>query len=210
VGGGEGLGDGKTQNVVSPPPPPPTFVQGNEVPSPAVPPAPPFPSGPAVQTACGGGDIARSCVGECGMCIFAPDADTPNCCCDGECAEMGDCCGDFKTCCGGGSRLEPDVRVDARAGANRRVARRYDDAFFFPTRRSVSSVSRRGRGGSRRAHAWWRPSRSSWGAGETRAAARKGRHFDARVTDERRRRAPYARIRASFTKLHCGLVTARV
>lgn len=128
VDGGGGFGDGKTP-VVSPPPPPLVFNQGNEVPSPAVP-APPFPS-PAGPAACGVGDIARSCVGECGMCIFAPDADTPNCCCDGECAEMGDCCGDFKTCCGGGSRLEPGVRVDARAGANRRVARR-DDALFFP------------------------------------------------------------------------------
>ena len=128
-GGGEGLGDGNTP-VGSPPPPPPKFVQGNEVPSPAVP-APPFPGVPPGPAACGGGDIARSCVGECGMCIFAPDADTPNCCCDVECAEMGDCCGDFKTCCGGGARLEPGVRVDARAGANRRVARRYDDAFFF-------------------------------------------------------------------------------
>jgi hypothetical protein len=58
------------------------------------------------------------------MCIFAPDAETPNCCCDVECGEMGDCCGDFKTCCGAGSRLEPGVRVDARAGAERRVARR--------------------------------------------------------------------------------------
>jgi hypothetical protein len=58
------------------------------------------------------------------MCIFAPDAESPNCCCDVECGEMGDCCGDFKTCCGAGSRLEPGVRVDARAGAERLVARR--------------------------------------------------------------------------------------
>ncbi len=57
------------------------------------------------------------------MCIFEPEAEAPNCCCDEECAELGDCCGDFGTCCtGGGAKL--GVRVDARHGTRRRVARR--------------------------------------------------------------------------------------
>ena len=185
-GGGEGFGDGKTP-VVSPPPPPLVFNQGNEVPSPAVP-APPFPS-PAGPAACGVGDIARSCVGECGMCIFAPGADTPNCCCDGECAEMGDCCGDFKTCCGGGSRLEPGVRVDARAGANRRVARRGDALFFFPDEtfgfeNAFRDAAEAGRVG--RARGGDRPDRRG---GQGKRAPRLARVDDARVTNERRRRA---------------------
>ena len=149
-------GDGKTPLVS--PPPPPFALDGNAITPPMIPVSPvPYASPPSQVVAppsqaspvaaCGVGDLARSCVGECGMCIFAPDAYAPNCCCDGECAEMGDCCGDFKTCCGGGARLEPGVRVDARAGAERRVARR-DDSFSsvferFETRpRRVASGAR--------------------------------------------------------------------
>ena len=144
VPGGEGPKLPGKSPVVSPPPPPPPLVLGNagtsvtSIPG-TPPPSPASPASPAA--ACGVGDVARSCVGECGMCIFAPDAESPNCCCDVECGEMGDCCGDFKTCCGAGSRLEPGVRVDARAGAERRVARRErreneneneNDAVSFP------------------------------------------------------------------------------
>lgn len=133
-GSGNG-GDGK----VNAPPPPPPFIFGNAIPPPISvsvpnlspppffvptqsPPAPPaFPLPPS--SICGAGDIVRSCVGECGMCIFEPEAEAPNCCCDEECAELGDCCGDFGTCCtGGGAKL--GVRVDARHGTRRRVARR--------------------------------------------------------------------------------------
>jgi hypothetical protein len=38
----------------------------------------------AMAMACGVGDIARSCVGECAMCIYDADAEEPNCCCDAE------------------------------------------------------------------------------------------------------------------------------
>jgi len=37
------------------------------------------------------------------MCVYFPDADDPNCCCDADCATFGDCCGDFDPCCGGAS-----------------------------------------------------------------------------------------------------------
>jgi hypothetical protein len=111
---------------------PPPIVLGNAIPPPISYPAPQYPiphtSPPAFPpfpntNTCGAGDIARSCVGECGMCIFEPDANTPNCCCDQECAAYGDCCGDFGSCCaGGGAKL--GARVDARRGMRRRVARR--------------------------------------------------------------------------------------
>ena len=48
-------------------------------------------------------DPAFSCVGECGLCIYFPGEEDPNCCCDGQCAEFGDCCGDFDACCPAGT-----------------------------------------------------------------------------------------------------------
>ena len=150
-------GDGKAP-LVSQPPTPPLALDGNAFTSPTfpvstvshasppshvvAPPSPASPESPAV--ACGVGDLARSCVGECGMCIFAPDADAPNCCCDGECTAMGDCCGDFKTCCGGGKRLAPGVRVDARVGGARRGARRAarGDTVSFPLDASLVASER--------------------------------------------------------------------
>ena len=70
-------------------------------------PAPP-PLGIAPPTdRCGAGgssSAAWSCVGECAMCIFDPAASEPNCCCDEECAALGDCCADFAETCGGALR----------------------------------------------------------------------------------------------------------
>jgi hypothetical protein len=130
------------------PPPPTLAVFGNAIPpppsispTPNLSPPPPLyvsPASPLPPSAiCGVGDIARSCVGECGMCIFEPDADTPNCCCDAECTSLGDCCGDFPTCCdNGGAKL--GVRVDARS-SRRRVARR-DSRPYPNTGRDFGAV----------------------------------------------------------------------
>ena len=140
---GPGPGPGPGPATVPPPPP---LVFGNgyggspppysvPVPSPVSPQSPPSPPSPVSPPSppsppsapCGAGDIAYSCVGECGMCIYDPNADAPNCCCDAECGDFGDCCGDLGTCCGDGDRtwakfFEGAGRSSPRFGP-RRVAR---------------------------------------------------------------------------------------
>jgi hypothetical protein len=48
-------------------------------------------------------DPAFTCVGECGLCIYFPGEEDPNCCCDADCSSFGDCCGDFDACCPAGT-----------------------------------------------------------------------------------------------------------
>ena len=78
---------------LSPPPPPPATSTS--------PPPPPAPN-PGGQCP-GVTDPAFSCVGECGLCIYFPGEEDPNCCCDADCSSFGDCCGDFDACCPAGT-----------------------------------------------------------------------------------------------------------
>lgn len=77
---------------------------------------------------CGNGDvpIERSCVGECGLCIFQSAggiiADEPECCCDDSCTQYGDCCEDIGPCCVDTGAQRQHRAVSARRGASR-VAR---------------------------------------------------------------------------------------
>ena len=149
----------------SPPPysvPVPVYpVYPQSPPSPIFPQSPPSPqssTSPPSPSSCGAGDIAYSCVGECGMCIFDPNADAPNCCCDADCGDFGDCCGDLGTCCGDGDRtwakfFEGVGRSSPRFGP-RRVARIRAEPerrrTKQSTKQSTTTRSRRERGASRR------------------------------------------------------------
>ena len=112
-------------------------------------PAPP-PLGIAPPTdRCGAGgssSAAWSCVGECAMCIFDPAASEPNCCCDEECAALGDCCADFAACCALGLGDETKTRGGRETkvlGSN--LVGGFEAAFGGP--RVRGGVSRRGEGG---------------------------------------------------------------
>jgi hypothetical protein len=82
--------------------PPPYSWAPSPPPSTSAKPPPPPP--PPVGGQCPGvADPAFTCVGECGLCIFFPGEEDPNCCCDGECLDFGDCCLDFEACCPAGT-----------------------------------------------------------------------------------------------------------
>ena len=90
--------------------PPPYSWAPSPPPSTSTKPPPPPPSTstspppPPVGGQCPGvADPAFTCVGECGLCIFFPGEEDPNCCCDGECLDFGDCCLDFEACCPAGT-----------------------------------------------------------------------------------------------------------
>ena len=80
------------------------------------------------------------------MCIFDPAASEPNCCCDEECAALGDCCADFAACCA----LGLGDKTKTRGGRETKVLGSnlvggFEAAFGGP--RVRGGVSRRGEGG---------------------------------------------------------------
>lgn len=86
----------------APSPPPATFTK--PPPPPATSTSPPPPPAPTPGGQCPGvADPAFTCVGECGLCIYFPGEEDPNCCCDADCSSFGDCCGDFDACCPAGT-----------------------------------------------------------------------------------------------------------
>ena len=111
---------------------------------------------------CGTGDLAFSCTGECGLCIFFPGNEDPNCCCDDTCTEFGDCCDDFDACCPANGakfaflqKLETREKV-ARARGDTAVQTSADDEGREARRRRPARVrvvdvsARRAKGGSAR------------------------------------------------------------
>ena len=112
----------------APPPPPATFTK--PPPPPATSTSPPPPPAPVPGGQCPGvADPAFTCVGECGLCIYFPGEEDPNCCCDGQCAEFGDCCGDFDACCPAGTfaaklAFNPKRSVSGARGGSFRAVRK--------------------------------------------------------------------------------------
>jgi hypothetical protein len=144
-------------------PSPPPFAFTSPSPPPLLgAPSPPPPSGTPPNGQCGTGDLAFSCTGECGLCIFFPGNEDPNCCCDDTCTEFGDCCDDFDACCPANgakfaflqkletrekvARARGDTAVQTSAVDEGREARRRRPARV----RVVDVSARRAKGGSAR------------------------------------------------------------